>query len=62
MERFTIVDLQELKDELAIKFVVGLGRVRESRLVLGDVGFGHFKETVSEEDDEKEKFERARSQ
>ena len=32
------------------------------RLVLGDVGFGNFKETVSEEDEEKKKFERARSQ
>ena len=34
-------------------------------LVLGDVGFGNFgilKETVSEEDDEKKRFEGARSQ
>ena len=30
--------------------------------MLGDVGFGNFKETASEEDDEKKKFERARSQ
>ena len=29
--------------------------------MLGDVGFGNFKKTVSEEDDEK-KFEGARSQ
>ena len=35
---------------------------RTVRLVLGDVGFGNFKETVSEEDEEKKKFERARSQ
>ena len=35
------------------------------RLVLGDGGFGNFgilKEIVSEEDEEKKKFERARSQ
>ena len=35
------------------------------RLVLGDVGFGNFgilKEIVGEEDEEKKKFERARSQ
>ena len=30
--------------------------------MLGDVGFGNFKEIVSEEDDEKKKFEGARSQ
>ena len=35
---------------------------RTVRLVLGDVGFGNFEETVSEEDGEKKKFERARSQ
>ena len=30
--------------------------------MLGDVGFGNFKKTVSEEDDEKKKFEKARGQ
>ena len=38
---------------------------RTVRLVLGDVGFGNFgilKEIVGEEDEEKKKFERARSQ
>ena len=30
--------------------------------MLGDVGFGNFKKTVSEEDDEKKKFEGVRSQ
>ena len=38
---------------------------RTVRLVLGDVGFGNFgilKKIVSEEDEEKKKFERARGQ
>ena len=38
---------------------------RTVRLVLGDVDFGNFgilKEIVGEEDEEKKKFERARSQ
>ena len=30
--------------------------------MLGDMGFGNFKETVSKENDEEEKFERARRQ